>query len=167
MVESKEDKKESTDVGAERCNGAAELRICGNLLASLENSTQFWLAEKLAQAQEASSTSTSEQQQQLVRIALEARNRLRLAKKFNLKRLRIANGSDEALTTNELKLLRLYDSDELRKEANKATLQSGHGRLKKRNGGFDDLGGSTGGGTRLALDNFVPPHPDDFDADSY
>ena len=71
------------------------------------------------------------------------------------------------MTTKELELLRLYDSDQLRVEANKATFKSGHGRLKKRNGGFDDLGGSTGGGTRLALGNYVPPHPDDFDADSY
>ena len=71
------------------------------------------------------------------------------------------------MTPKEKELLLLYDSDQLRVEANKATIASGHGRLKRRNGEFDDIGGSTGGGTRRALDNYVPPHPDDFDANEY
>ena len=96
-----------------------------------------------------------------MKIALEARNKLRLAKKYDLKRSRIIEGAEETLTAKEKHLLGLYDSDTLRVEANKATVASGHGRLKAQSGQFVDIGGSTGGGTRRALDNYIPPNPDE------
>ena len=117
-----------------------------------------YLAQKLKDAPTCSSNTGK---QQLVKIASEARNKLRLAKKHDSKRSRIIEGTDETLTAKEQQLLRLYDSDKLRVEANKATVASGHGRLKGRSGQFVDIGGSTGGGTRRALDNYIPPNPDE------
>ena len=59
-------------------------------------------------------------------------------------------------------LLKKYDSGELLEEANKRTLMSGHGRLKRKNGTFVDIGGSTGGFLRGVLDNWEPPDLSEF-----
>ena len=60
-----------------------------------------------------------------------------------------------------------YQSGELRKEANKLTKISGHGRLKKEDDSFVDIGGSTGGFVRTVLDDWEPPDLADFDGDLF
>jgi predicted rRNA methylase YqxC with S4 and FtsJ domains len=42
------------------------------------------------------------------------------------------------------------------------TRLSGHGRLRKSNGEFIDIGGSTGGFVRTVLDDWEPPDFNDF-----
>ena len=59
-------------------------------------------------------------------------------------------------------LLEKYESGELLEEANKRTLMSGHGRLKRKNGTYVDIGGSTGGFLRGVLDNWDPPDLSEF-----
>ena len=58
-----------------------------------------------------------------------------------------------------------YESGVLRKQANKLTMISGHGRLKKEDHSFVDIGGSTGGFVRTVLDDWEPPDLADFEAD--
>ena len=50
-----------------------------------------------------------------------------------------------SLTRKQLRLLKEYHSGELRQEANRLTMLSGNGRLKKDDHSFVDIGGSTGG----------------------
>jgi hypothetical protein len=50
-----------------------------------------------------------------------------------------------SLNPKQLRLLKEYQSGELRREANKLTMISGNGRLKKEDHSFVDIGGSTGG----------------------
>ena len=69
-----------------------------------------------------------------------------------------------ALNPNQQRLLREYQSGELRKQANKLTMISGHGRLKKEDHSFVDVGGSTGGFARTVLDDWEPPDLADFEA---
>ena len=92
--------------------------------------------------------------------ALEARADLRLAWKFARKR---ACGGQ--LTTHECSLLKLFDEDELRQKVNAMTAQTGHGRLRGKDGQYMDIGGSTGGSTRRILDGYAMPHWREFNLD--
>ena len=62
-------------------------------------------------------------------------------------------------------LLEKYNSGELLEEANSRTLISGHGRLKRKNGTYVDIGGSTGGFLRGVLDDWNPPDLSEFHND--
>jgi predicted rRNA methylase YqxC with S4 and FtsJ domains len=70
-----------------------------------------------------------------------------------------------ALNTKQLRVLEEYQSGELRRKANKLTMVSGHGRLKKEDDSFVDIGGSTGGFVRTVLDDWEPPDLADFEGD--
>ena len=56
-----------------------------------------------------------------------------------------------------------YRSGELLRQANNLTMTSGHGRLKQEDGSFIDIGGSTGGFVRIALDDWEPPDVETFE----
>ena len=56
-----------------------------------------------------------------------------------------------------------YQSGELRREANRLTMVSGHGRLKRRDYSFVDIGGSTGGFVRVVLDDWGLPDLAEFE----
>ena len=65
----------------------------------------------------------------------------------------------------QLQVLKQYQSGELRKQANQLTMLSGHGRLKREDDTFVDIGGSTGGFVRIVLDDWEPPDLADFEGD--
>ena len=69
------------------------------------------------------------------------------------------------LNREQLRVLKDYQSGELRKEANRLTMLSGHGRLKKADHSFVDIGGSTGGFVRTVLDDWEAPDLTDFQDD--
>ena len=48
-------------------------------------------------------------------------------------------------------------------KANRLTMESGHGRLRCRDGTFVDIGGSTGSYTRTVLYDWTPPDLTKFD----
>ncbi len=74
------------------------------------------------------------------------------------------------LTSKQLRELHAYQNGDLRKEANKFTMISGHSRLRKDDyelrpwdrDSFVDIGGSTGGFVRTVLDDWEPPDLADF-----
>ena len=59
----------------------------------------------------------------------------------------------------------LYDDGTLLAEANRLTLISGNGRLRRSDGSFVDIGGSTGGYTRTVLYDWQPPDLAEFESD--
>ena len=69
------------------------------------------------------------------------------------------------LNREQLRVLKDYQSGELRKEANRLTMLSGHGRLKKADHSLVDIGGSTGGFVRTVLDDWEAPDLTDFQDD--
>ena len=109
----------------------------------------------------------TEQQKQQTRDAQMARARLRRG--ANLERLqeRLHSewGGARPLTPNQLRVLEDFQSGELRRLANKATLSSGHGRLRNEDDSFLDIGGSTGGFVRTVLDDWEPPDLAGFEED--
>ena len=73
-------------------------------------------------------------------------------------------GKETSLNPEQLRILKEYQSGMLRRQANKLTIISGHGRLKNADGSFVDIGGNTGGFVRTVVDFWEPPdiHLDDF-----
>ena len=57
-----------------------------------------------------------------------------------------------------------YQDGSLQQEANRLTIESGHGRLHGKRK-FVDIGGSTGGMTRTLLYDWTPPDVDAMDLD--
>ena len=61
--------------------------------------------------------------------------------------------------------MQYYDKDILRRKANAAVRDFGHGRIKRDDGSFVDIGSHCGGITRTILDGWrpidVPPPSDD------
>ena len=104
----------------------------------------------------------TERQKQDTRNAQIARARLRQAKMLD----RLEGNTWRPFTDRQLEVLDQYRSGWLRKEANKRALWSGHGRLKRGDDSFVDIGGSTGGLVRTVLDDWGPPDLTDFDGDS-
>ena len=97
--------------------------------------------------------------------ATEARSKYRLANKYARLRHRIRSGraqEGERLGTKQLELLSLLDDGTLLAEANRLTRLSGHGRLRRSDRYFVDLGGSTGGYVRVVLNDWAPPDLEDF-----
>ena len=70
------------------------------------------------------------------------------------------------LSRKQQQVLNEYESGELRRKANNLTMKSGHGRLKRENDSFVDIGGSTGGFVRTVLDDWEPPDVADFAGDA-
>ena len=101
------------------------------------------------------------QQKQLTRNAQIARARLRHGKML----ARIEGKTWRPFTPRQLEVLKQYKSGWLLQEANRLTLISGHGRLKRADDTFEDIGGSTGGFVRTVLDDWGPPDLKDFDGD--
>jgi len=83
-------------------------------------------------------------------VALEARGHLRLANKY----ARLG-----PLDSEQKDLVRRLEDGSLRKAANDATLKSGNGRLRARDGSFLDIGGNAAHSlSRCFLDNYTPPN---------
>ena len=76
---------------------------------------------------------------------------------------RIEGKTWKPFTPMQLEVLKQYKSGLLLREANRRTLISGHGRLKRADDTFEDIGGSTGGFVRTVLDDWGPPDLKDFD----
>ncbi len=68
----------------------------------------------------------------------------------------------QGLTPRQTDLLEQYDSCRLMKELNAAKVAWGHGRLRDEAGGYMDIGGSTGGGSRRVIDDWAPPDIEEF-----
>ena len=110
----------------------------------------------------------TEQQKQQKRDAQVARGKLRRGAMLERLQERLkGKGKREArpLTPKQLRVLQDYQSGELRRQANKLTMIFGHGRLKKEDDSFVDIGGSTGGFVRTVLDDWDPPDLADFEED--
>ena len=98
----------------------------------------------------------AEQKKQATRAAVEARAQLRLARKYDgLKKC------NKPLLPDQLALVAKLHDGSLEAEANHLTRISGHGRLRRRDGTYVDIGGSTGGFTRAVLYNWTLPSLDD------
>ena len=102
---------------------------------------------------------TSEQREK-TKQAIEARKQLRMAKKIGRQH---AREPDRPLRHGDQRLLRDLEKGKLRENVNKLTRESGNGRLRRRDGSFVDIGGSTGGMTRTVLYGYVPPNLHEFD----
>ena len=99
----------------------------------------------------------TEEQRRATCAAVEARAKVRLAKKYDhLKRRKW-------LTNDQLDLVRKLHDGTLEKEAARLTKASGHGRFKRRDGTVVNIGGSTGGFTRAVLYDWTPPNLSDDD----
>ena len=122
----------------------------------------------------------TEQQKQQILDAQEARSRLRRGAMLERLQARLTEGNQakgtgkskgkskgqskaRALRPNQLKVLKEYRSGELRKQANKLTMMSGHGRLSREDHSYVDIGGSTGGFVRTVLDDWEPPDLGEFE----
>ena len=69
-------------------------------------------------------------------------------------------------TPHQLGALETYDSGQLTRDMNDAVTQYGRGRIVNDDGETQDIGGSTGGGSRRVIDAWVPPDWRQFLADS-
>ena len=115
----------------------------------------------------------TEEEKAKVRDAQMARARLRQGKmlerlqnKLSQGREAKAKGKGKALSPKQQQVLKEYQSGELRRKANNLSMKSGHGRLKKEDDSFVDIGGSTGGFVRTVLDGWEPPDLADFGGDA-
>ena len=103
----------------------------------------------------------TDRQKQDTRNAQIARARLRQGKILD----RLEGNTWRPFTARQREVLDQYRSGWLRNEANKLTLISGHGRLKRADDTFEEIGGSTGGFVRTVLDDWEPPEITDFSGD--
>ena len=97
----------------------------------------------------------TEEQKRATAAAVEARAKVRLAKKYDHLK------SKKRLNPDQLELVSKLHDGTLEEEAARLTKISGHGRLKRKDGTYVDIGGSTGGFTRAVLYNWTPPNLDD------
>ena len=93
----------------------------------------------------------AEQHKKATCAAVEARAKLRLAKKYD--RL----GKTKRLHPDQAILVAKLHDGTLEAEAKRSTMLSGHGKVKLNDGTFVNIGGSTGGFTRAVLYNWTPP----------
>jgi hypothetical protein len=129
-----------------------------------------WDPSFLATLPKTSQPEADEEQKAKNRRALESRGKVRLAEHYA--RIREANkgkgkGKGKFLGPSERNLLAQYDNGTLQDEANRLTRASGNGRLRRRDGTFVDIGGSTGGFTRTVLYDWAQPDLTEFDPDPY
>ena len=98
----------------------------------------------------------TEEQKQNTCAAVDARADVRLARKYwHMKKAK------QWLYPDQLELVSKLDDGTLEAEAARLTKISGHGRFKRADGSFVDIGGSTGGFTRTVLYDWKPPNLDD------
>ena len=108
----------------------------------------------------------TESQRQRNRLAVEARAKLRLARKYERLRDKLRSGKGApvpALKRHQEDLLKLYDNGTLLADANRLTHSSGNGRLRRSDESFVDIGGSTGGYARTVLYDWEPPDVTEFE----
>ena len=103
---------------------------------------------------------SAEEKKKKTHAASEARARLRLAKKYE-GMLGRPWRSFSSLYPEQQRLVKQLRDGTLEREANRLTLLSGHGRIKRKDGTSLDIGGSTGGFTRCILYDWTPPNLDD------
>ena len=118
----------------------------------------------------------TEEQKQKVHDAQVARARVRRGKMLERLQQRLSKGEDAkgkgkrravlTLNAKQQRVLEDYRSGELQRQANNLTLKSGHGRLKRQDDSFVDIGGSTGGFVRTVLSDWEPPNLDEFAGDA-
>ena len=87
-----------------------------------------------------------------------ARGKVRLARKFEGMYNRW-----KWLYPDQLALLHKLWNGSLVSEANRLTRISGHGKIKRHDGSYINIGGSTGGMARKVLYNWAPPALDEED----
>ena len=97
----------------------------------------------------------SEAQRRATCAAVEARAKVRLARKYDHLKAK------KRLYPDQLKLVSKLHDGTLEEEAARLTKISGHGRFKRRDGTVIDIGGNKGGFTRAVLYNWTPPNLDD------
>ena len=97
----------------------------------------------------------SAEQKENTKNAVLARARLRQAESYDRLRAR-RRAERRGLSKKQIALLKLYDNGTLLKEANEATLLSGNGCLRRGDGASLNIGDSTGGYTRLVLQDWEP-----------
>ena len=95
------------------------------------------------------------EQKRKTRAAVEARAKVRHAAKYE------CLSRKQALLPYQAQLVADLRNGTLQREANRLTKLSGHGRLRRPDGSFVDIGGSTGGFTRAALYDWTPPNLDE------
>ena len=118
------------------------------------------------QADDTQTGESTPDEKQAVKTAVEARSKLRLAESYSRLRSQIdGEGGKIRLIKYQREVLSDFDSGKLFDEANEATKTSGNGRLKRRDGTILDIGGSTIGAIRQALDGFVAAETNEFDDD--
>ena len=98
----------------------------------------------------------AEPQKQATRAAVEARAQVLLARKYDGLKKR-----NKPLYPDQLALVAKLHDGSPEADANRLTMISGHGRLKRRDGTIVAVGGSTRGSTRAVLYNWTPPNLDD------
>ena len=105
----------------------------------------------------------AEPQKQATRAAVEARAQVRLAKKYaNLQtKWDEMKNNKKRLSPDQLNLVLQLKNGSLEEEAKRLTMLSGHGKFKRKDGTFIEIGGSTGGFTRAVLYDWTPPILDD------
>ena len=103
---------------------------------------------------------SAEEKKKKTHAAHEARARLRLAKQYAAM-LATPWRSLSQLKPAQQRLVQQLRNGTLQREANRLTIASGHGRIKRTDGTSLDIGGSTGGFTRCILYDFSPPNLDD------
>ena len=97
----------------------------------------------------------SEAQKRATCAAVEARAKVRLARKYDKVKAKMH------LNPDQLELVSKLHDGTLEEEAARLTNISGHGRFKRRDVTVVSIGGSTGGFTRAVLYNWTPPNLDD------
>ena len=97
----------------------------------------------------------TEAQKQATCAAVEARAKVRLARKYDHLKAK------KRLHPDQLKLVSELHDGTLEAEAARLTQISGHGTFRQEDGSFVAIGGSTGGFTRAVLYNWTPPKLDD------
>ena len=106
----------------------------------------------------------TEKQKQQTRDAQLARARVRRGATLERLQEKLSHSQrGRPLNRQQLQCLQEYQRGKLRLEANRLTLISGHGRLRREDQSFVDIGGSTGGFLRTVLDDWEPPELAEFE----
>ena len=146
-----------------KCNCFFVLRIKGPKL----DIDTLRSAQSGGAAQPVEDTGAAEARREQRKAAVEARGQLRYARGLNKKRKRIAEGSEEVLSWDELQTLQGLDDGSLRRWSNELTLQSGNGTIYNSDGTTVMLGANTRSITRRVLDGFEPMRPEQLDLTQY
>ena len=117
----------------------------------------------------------TEMEKAFVRDAQIARATLRRGKMLERLQKKLSQGEEAkgkgkrkavlAFNPKQQQVLNEYKSGDLLRKANNLTMKSGHGRLKKEDHSFVDIGGSTGGFVRTVLDDWESPDLADFEGE--